>query len=70
MIVVQATPKTKNHWLRTVSAILWSFIGVRKNTEYQQDIKSLHPIHLIIVGLVALCVFVFVLIAAVFWIVR
>jgi hypothetical protein len=67
--VKSALKKNKSNWFRTVKAIAWSFIGLRKNEDYQKDIESLSPIHIIIVGLVALFIFVFALMATVYWIV-
>jgi diacylglycerol kinase len=43
---------------RTVKAVLWSFVGLRKKSEYEQDVQQLNPIHVVIVGLVAALLFV------------
>lgn len=45
-------------WWRTVKAVAWGFLGVRKNSEYQKDIARLTPLHVIAVGLVAVVLFV------------
>ncbi len=37
---------------RTIKAVAWSFIGLRKGSEYQEDIAKLNPLHLIAVALV------------------
>jgi amino acid transporter len=55
--------------IRTVQAVLWSFIGVRKNAEYQKDIEKLNPFHLLGVGIAAALLFVLGLIALVNWVV-
>lgn len=55
--------------LRTIQAVLWSFIGLRKNAEYQQDIEKLNPFHIIGVAIVAALLFVLGLIALVNWVV-
>lgn len=34
-------------------AVAWSLIGLRKGSEYQQDVEKLNPIHIIVVGLMA-----------------
>ena len=41
-----------NSVLRTIQAVLWSFLGIRKNAEYQKDTERLNPFILIAVGLV------------------
>ncbi len=51
-------PAKKVSLLRTVQAVLWSFVGLRKGTEYQEDIAQLNPIHIIVVGIAACFVFV------------
>lgn len=53
----------------TVKAVAWSFLGVRKNSEFQADIGRLNPFHIIAVGLVGALLFVVSLIALVNWIV-
>ena len=55
--------------LRTVQAVLWSFLGVRKNAEYQKDTERLNPFILIAVGLVVALIFVLGLMALVNWVV-
>jgi amino acid transporter len=54
---------------RTLQAVLWSFVGLRKNAEYQQDIEKLNPFHIIGVAIGAALLFVLGLIALVNWVV-
>jgi len=56
--------------LRTARAVFWSFIGIRKNSEYQEDLGKLNPFHVIAVALVAVALFVGGLIALVQWVVK
>ena len=56
--------------LRTAKAVAWSFIGIRKNSEYQEDLGKLNPFHVIAVALVAVALFVGGLIALVHWVVK
>ncbi len=65
----QPNPKRPSHWLRTVQAVLWSFVGLRKNADYQQDIEKLNPFHIIGVAIGAALLFVLGLIALVNWVV-
>ena len=55
--------------LRSMKAVAWSFIGIRKNSEYQEDLGKVSPVHVIVVALVAVAIFVGSLIALVNWIV-
>ena len=54
---------------RTVKAVAWSFIGLRKGSDYQQDIEKLNPLHIVLVGLVAVFLLVVALITVVKWVV-
>lgn len=62
------TPR-KGSLLRTLRAVAWSLIGLRKGAEYQQDQEKLQPLHIVFVGLAALFAFVLLLIGLVNWVV-
>jgi Protein of unknown function (DUF2970) len=47
---------------QTARAVLWSFFGVRRKADYQKDAAQLNPLHVIIVGVLAAALFVFILI--------
>jgi Protein of unknown function (DUF2970) len=59
----------KGSVLGTFKAVLWGFLGVRRNADYQNDVARLNPIHLIVVGLVVALIFVLSLILIVNWVV-
>ena len=42
-------------------AVFWSFLGVRKRSEYESDTQKLKPQHVIAAGIVAAIVFVLLL---------
>ena len=42
-------------------AVFWSFLGVRRRSEYEADTQRLKPQHVIAAGLVSAAVFVLVL---------
>ncbi len=50
-------PRKGSLW-RTVKAVGWGFFGVRKDSAYQEDIAKLTPLHIIVVGLIAVALFV------------
>jgi hypothetical protein len=56
--------------LGTVKAVLWGFLGVRRQADFQKDIASLNPIHIIVVGVLMALLFVAGLIGLVNWVVR
>jgi len=61
------TPSRKASLWRTVKAIAWSFVGLRARGDYEEDVKNLNPLHIIVVGLVGIFVFVAVLVLLVNW---
>jgi hypothetical protein len=60
--------KRKGSFAGTVKAVLWGFLGVRRNADYQSDIAKLNPLHLIAVGLAMAFLFVLALILLVNWV--
>jgi hypothetical protein len=52
-------------FLDTVRAVLWSFFGVRRKSDYERDAARLNPVHVIIAGVIAAALFVFTLIMVV-----
>ena len=52
---------------RAVKAVAWSFVGLRAQGEYEEDVKNLNPLHIIMVGLAGIFVFVLVLVLLVNW---
>jgi hypothetical protein len=68
---VESTPvmARKGSFPGTVKAVLWSFVGLRKGSDFEQDSARLNPVHVILVGFGAVFVFVVALIALVNWVV-
>ena len=62
-------PERKNSLIRTVQAVLWSFVGIRKHADYQEDFEKLNPFYILGVGIAAALLFVLGLIALVNWVV-
>ena len=60
--------RRKGSFFGTVRAVLWGFLGVRRNADYQDDIAKLNPLHLIAVGLGMAALFVLGLILLVNWV--
>lgn len=55
---------------QTLSAVLWSFFGVRKDKDMLQDAVSINPVHLILVGVGVAVLIVVGLLLLVRWIVH
>ncbi len=54
---------------RTVKAVAWSFVGLRGRRGYEQDVRNIQPLHLVLVALVGVFLFVGALMALVHWMV-
>lgn len=59
----------KGAFLQTMKAVAWSFFGVRKSTDYAQDVAKINPVHVIVAGVIAALVFVVGLILLVNWVI-
>ncbi|MCA0212999.1 MAG: DUF2970 domain-containing protein [Proteobacteria bacterium] len=67
---MNAPVQPRPSFLRTVKTVAWSFLGIRKNSEYKQDLATVNPFHIIVVGIGAAVLFVVGLILLVNWVVR
>jgi hypothetical protein len=56
-------------FVRTVRAVAWSFLGIRKGSGLEEDMQRLNPLHVFVVALLLVALFVGGLIALVNWIV-
>lgn len=65
----ESPQKRKLAFCATLSAVLWAFLGVRRKSDYQQDIEKLNPLHLMAVGIFMALLFVLGLIFLVNWVV-
>jgi hypothetical protein len=54
---------------RTAKAVAWAFLGVRRKSEYEQDLGQIKPVHIILAALAAVVLLVGGLMALVHWIV-
>ena len=51
--------------LQAMRAVLWSFIGIRKSSGYEDDIAKISPVQAIIAGIFGAAVFVSALVVLV-----
>ncbi|MBX9870216.1 MAG: DUF2970 domain-containing protein [Burkholderiaceae bacterium] len=49
----------------TLKAVFWSFLGIRKKSDYEKDAAKLNPIHVVIAGLIGAGIFITILITIV-----
>jgi hypothetical protein len=62
MTDLKEASKRKASFFATMKAVFWSFLGIRKKTDYEQDAAQLNPVHVIIAGVIGALIFISVLI--------
>jgi len=68
--VVAHPGRRKASPLRTLLAVVWSFLGIRKSKDLERDLGELNPLHLVVAGIVVAALFVVALIALVNWVIK
>jgi hypothetical protein len=53
--------KRKASFMASMKAVFWSFFGVRKRRDYEDDAVNLNPFHVIVAALLGLAIFIGVL---------
>lgn len=66
---VPASHRAAPSFGRSLKTVAWSFLGIRKGAEFQQDLARVNPMHIILVGFVAVLVMVAGLMVLVNWVV-
>jgi Protein of unknown function (DUF2970) len=56
-------------FLQTISAVAWSFFGVRRSVDLERDTRRLNPLHVVVAGVAGAAVFVLLLVMLVNWVV-
>ena len=59
----------KASFLRSVKMVAWSMLGIRSRQGYQDDLAKVNPVHVLLVGFVAVLLLVVSLIGLVQWVV-
>ena len=57
--------KKQRSFMATMVAIAWSFIGLRRKKDFDEDVGGLNPFYVIIGGLIAVAVFIAILLTIV-----
>jgi hypothetical protein len=64
-----ANPAPASSFWRSLKTVAWSFLGIRKQSESQEDLARVNPFHIVAAGLVGVLIFVVGLIVLVNWVV-
>ena len=57
-------------FLRSIKTVAWSFLGIRKNSEFKADLQKVNPLHIMAIGIGAVFLFVVGLMFFVQWVVK
>jgi len=61
---VPATAR-RAHFGQTVRAVAWSFLGIRRSADHEQDVRKLNPIHVVVAAVLGAAIFVVFLVVLV-----
>lgn len=59
----------KANFGQTFRAVVWSFLGIRRSSDHEQDVRKLNPIHVVIAGVIGAAVFVLALVLLVHFVI-
>lgn len=57
-----ADERVPNTFFQAARAVFWSFLGIRRGAQHEQDIVRLKPAHVIVAGIIGALIFVFALV--------
>ena len=67
-------PKQDKHkkmsFFATMGAVFWSFIGLRRHTDYEKDVTGLNPVYVIVGAFVGVAIFIGVLLTVVHFVLK
>ena len=55
----------KASFLYSLKAVFWSFLGLRRRSDYEADSAKLNPVHVVVAALIGVAMFIGLLIALV-----
>ena len=67
--MARTAPARKTSFLRSVKLVAWSLLGIRSRKGYQEDLEKVNPVHVLLVGFIAVLLLVLALIGLVNWVV-
>jgi hypothetical protein len=62
---LKSATQRKMSFFATLKAVFWSFFGVRRKSDYEQDAAKLNPVHVIIAGILGAVIFITILLTIV-----
>lgn len=65
MTTTKQTDPAPRSFASTMLAVAWSFIGLRRNSDFERDVVALNPVYVIVAGLAGTALLVAALLAVV-----
>jgi hypothetical protein len=62
-------PKRHRSFGETMIAVAWSFIGLRRKSDFEHDAEHLNPLHVIVAALIGVLLFIGLLVMVVRYVV-
>lgn len=62
---LRAAVRRRGSFVQTAKAVAWSFFGVRRAKDQEQDLSTINPLHVIIAGVAGAVIFVVLLVVLV-----
>ena len=59
----------KANFGQTFRAVAWSFLGIRRSADHEQDVRKLNPIHVAIAAVLGAAIFVVFLVVLVHFVI-
>ncbi len=63
-------PTKRASFLATLGAVFWSFVGLRRRSDYEKDVTGLNPFYVIVAALLGVAIFIAVLLTIVSLVVK
>jgi hypothetical protein len=60
----------KMSFMATLGAVFWSFVGLRRRSDYENDVTGLNPVYVILAGLIGVAIFIGLLLMVVSMVVK
>jgi amino acid transporter len=54
---------------QTMRAVAWSFLGIRRSSGLEEDVKKLNPLHVVVAGVLGAVLFIVLLVTLVHFVV-
>ncbi|NHZ90421.1 DUF2970 domain-containing protein [Massilia sp. CCM 8733] len=65
MLDKNLSQRTERSFLATLAAIAWSFVGLRRKSDFDRDVTALNPVYVVLAGLIGVALLIATLVGVV-----